>query len=661
MMNRTMRAFLGAVFVLVITFSAISISQNIGKGLKVDVTDQHLYTLSDGSRAILSKLNQPITAKLYYSKTATIKGSDQIRYFNNYYEFVKSLLEEYVAASNGMVKLEIIDPRPYSEEETEAMRYGLTRYQLTEDETFFFGLVVQTEFGVDKVIKFFSPDRENFIEYDISSLIDSAITRQKRKVGVMSSLPVMGDSEYMARMMQMQNQNPKQAWTFIQQLRTKYEVTEVPTDANDINDVDILLIIHPKDLSERTLFAIDQFVLKGGRTIVCVDPYCFSDVPDSPMNRQMAMQMPRNSDLNVLMRTWGIEMPENTFAGDKEIMAQPGRITGNPRSDKLIGYLDLVSGDSVTDCFDKDSVITGQLNLVEVLYAGILKEVVEPNQQDNEAKIEKMPLIMTTDKGNSFSISSPYELMMPADLTKRFIPGDKPVVLGYMLKGHFKSSFPNGIEIEVMPKEPDDPNNPEKIKQQITGLTESAEEGLVIVYSDVDFISDLLAYESWFFGKRVYGDNSALMLNSIDVLTGSSDLVSIRSRGNFKKPFIVVDEIKKKAEAETAEEVARLNQEISNYANQLQLILSSAKEGQEEVVGSSIIQAQRDIELKKREAERQLVQVQRKRRERIEHLGNMLRNFNMLAAPIVILLIAVLLGIRRGLMKRHYISHTSDA
>jgi hypothetical protein len=151
------------------------------------------------------------------------------------------------------------------------------------------------------------------------------------------------------------------------------------------------------------------------------------------------------------------------------------------------------------------------------------------------------------------------------------------------------------------------------------------------------------------------------MLNSIDVLTGSSDLVSIRSRGNFKKPFIVVDEIKKKAEAETAEEVERLNQEISSYATQLQSILSSAKKGQEDVVGSSIIQAQRDIELKKREAERQLNEVQRKRRERIEHLGNMLRNFNMLAAPLVILIIAVMLGIRRGLMKRHYISHTSDA
>jgi ABC-2 type transport system permease protein len=380
------------------------------------------------------------------------------------------------------------------------------------------------------------------------------------------------------------------------------------------------------------------------------------------------MQMSHNSDLNTLMRTWGIEMPENTFAGDKEILAQPVRITGNVRSDKIIGYLDLVSGDSVTDCFDKDSVITGQLNLVEVLYAGVLRETVEPNQtQEDAQKIAKTPLIMTTEKGNSFSISSPYEMMMASELMKRFLPGNKPVVMGYLLTGRFKSSFPDGIEIEVVSDEGQsseelaDPNEDKKTQKHIAGLTQATEDCAVIVFSDVDFISDILAYESWFFGKRVYGDNSTLMLNSIDVLSGSSDLVSIRSRGNFKKPFVVVDEIKKKAEAETAEEVARLNQQIANCTTELQSILASAKEGQEEVVGSSIIQAQREIELKKHEAQRQLNEVQLKRRERIEHLGNMLRNFNMLAAPLVILVIAVLLSIRRGLMKRHYISHTSDA
>ena len=191
-MNRTVRVIIGVILVLVIMFSAISICQNIGKPVKVDVTEQNLYTLSDGTRAIISKLNQPVRVKLYYAKTAAMKGSDQIQYFNNYYRFVKSLLEEYAAVSKGMIDLQIIDPRPFSEEEVQALRYGLQRFPITEEESFFFGLVVQTQFGVEKTIPLFSPDRQNFVEYDISYLIDTAITRQKTKIGILSSLPVMG-------------------------------------------------------------------------------------------------------------------------------------------------------------------------------------------------------------------------------------------------------------------------------------------------------------------------------------------------------------------------------------------------------------------------------------------------------------------------------------
>ena len=210
-MDSAVRGIIGVVFVLIITFCAISICQNIGKSLKVDVTEQNLYTLSDGTKEILAKLNQPVKVKLYYAKTAALKGSDQIQYFNNYYQFVKALLEEYASEANGMIDLQIIDPRPFSEDEVQALRYGLQRFPMTEEESFFFGLVVQTQFGVEKVIPLFSPDRQSFVEYDISYLIDTAITRQKTEIGILSSLPVMGSdvSGYMAQMMQMQGQRPK--------------------------------------------------------------------------------------------------------------------------------------------------------------------------------------------------------------------------------------------------------------------------------------------------------------------------------------------------------------------------------------------------------------------------------------------------------------------
>ena len=666
-MNRTIRAIIGAVLVLVIIFAVISICQNIGKPLKLDITEQRLYTLSDGTKAILAKLSQPIRARLYYAKTAALKGPDQIRFFNNYYEFVRALLEEYVAASRGMVELEVIDPRPFSDDEEQALRYGLSRFPITEEENFFFGLVVQTQFGVEKAIPFFSPDRQNFVEYDISYLIDTAITRQKKTVGIMSSLPVMGDdvSGYMTEMMLRQGQQPQPPWTFVEQLRRKYEVKAVATDVNDINDVDILLVIHPKGLPELTLFAIDQFVLNGGRMIVCVDPHCFSDRPDR-MQMQMGMQISRNSELNALLRTWGLEMPANTFAGDRGL-ASLAAIRANQRPERIIGYLNLVPEGK---CFATDNVITAELNQVRFLFPGVLREVADSNQpQESGSKIERTPLVMTTNMGNSFSISSPYELMIldPPSLMSKFADGSKPVMMGYLITGRLKSSFPDGIEIEVAAgtdessEEPEDPNEQKKITKRITGLKEAQEGCAVVVFSDVDFISDAIAYQSSFFGKMVVGDNSTLMLNAIEDLSGSSDLVSIRSRGNFKRPFVVVDEIEMQAEAETAEEVAKINAQITGFQSELQSIVASAKEGEEQVIGGSIVKKKQELELKIHQAQRQLRQVKMTRRERIERLGNRLRQANMLAAPIVILIIAVVLGIRRSVRKRHYISHASDA
>jgi ABC-type uncharacterized transport system involved in gliding motility auxiliary subunit len=660
-MNRTIRAILGAGFVLVIIFSAISICQNIGKPLKLDITEQRLFTLSDGTKAILAKLNQPIRARLYYAKTAALKGPDQIRFFSNYYEFVKALLEEYVAASNGMVKLEEIDPRPFTNDEEEALRYGLQRFPITEEESFFFGLVVQTQFGVEKAIPFFSPDRQNFIEYDISYLIDTAVTRQKKTIGIMSSLPVMGDdvSGYMAQMMMRQGQQPRPAWTFVEHLRRQYEVKTVDTDVNDINDVDILLVIHPKNLPEQTLFAIDQFVLKGGRTIVCMDPHCFSDRPPQ-MQMQMQMQHDSSSDLNALTRTWGLEMPANTFAGDRSL-ASLAAIRANQRPERIIGFLNLTPEG---DCFSKDNVITAELNQVRVLFSGVLNKVAEPNQaQISDPNINRTPLVTTTGRGGTFTISNSYELMfLDGDsLMKKFADGTEPVAMGYLITGRLKSSFPNGIKVESKSKDPNDPNETVTTTRQVMGLKQAEEDCAVVVFSDVDFISDAIAYQRSFFGSVVVGDNATLMLNAIDDLSGSSDLVSIRSRGNYKRPFTIVDEIERKAEAETAEEVEKINLQIAGFQSELQSILASAKEGQEEVIGSSIVNKKQEVELKIHQAQRQLRQVKMTRREKIEHLGNRLRQANMLAAPMVILIIAIVLGIRRGIRKRHYISHASDA
>ena len=269
-MNRTIRAIIAVIFVGVIMFCAISIAHNIGGSIRHDITDRKLYTLSDGTKAILGKLRQPVKMKLFYTKTAVMKAPDQIRVYNNYYFFVEALLKEYTKASKGMVALEIVDPRPYSDEEAEALRYGIRKFPLTEEENFFFGLTVQTQYGAVKTIPFFGQERQNFLEYDISFLIDTVTARQKKRIGVLSSLPVMGEeaSGYLAQMMAMQGQRPRPVWAVMQQLRMQYEIEKIETTADEIKNVDMLLVIHPKNFSEKILFAIDQFVLKGGRAIV---------------------------------------------------------------------------------------------------------------------------------------------------------------------------------------------------------------------------------------------------------------------------------------------------------------------------------------------------------------------------------------------------------
>lgn len=661
-MNRAMRAVIAVLFVAIIMFCAISICQNIGRAWRVDITDQKLYTLSAGTKAILAKLRQPIKLKLYYARTAALKGPDQIRYFNNYFYFVKALLQEYASAAKGMVELHVIDPRPFSNEEEQALRHGLRRFSITEEESFFFGLVLQTPFGVEKSIPFFSPDRQNFVEYDISYLIDTAVTRAKKQIGILSSLPVMGDdvTGYMAQMMRMQGRQPQPPWTIVRQLKQRYNVTTVDTNTQEIKDVDILLVIHPKNLPEKTLFAIDQFVLKGGRTIICLDPFCIVDRPDPTGGQRAMFTHLYNSDLNRLLQNWHLQMPQNTFAGDRTL-ALTAALNPRARPEKIIGFLSLN-----TQCVNTDNAITAELNQIRLLFPGVLTQTTAQGQESSQIRL--VPLLKTTDRGNTWTIRGSYELMggQFGSLMQRFVDGSEPVTMGYLITGRFKSAFPDGVEVteESTETKSDDSNEKQekdKTTRHLTGLTEAQTDCAVAVFADVDFISDTLAYGRSFFGTAVIGDNATLLLNTIDNLSGSGELISIRSRGNFKRPFIVVEQIERQAEQETIEEERRINAKIAGFQQELNKILSTAKKGEEEIIATSILDKKKQLELEIRRAQRELRDVKLKKRQSTERLGSNLRNFCTLPGPAAILVIAIILGVRRSVRRRHYISHASDA
>jgi ABC-2 type transport system permease protein len=664
-MNRTLRAIMAVVFVFIIMFCAISISQNVGEGLRLDMTGQKLYTLSAGTRAVLGKLNQPLKLQLYYSKTATRKAPDQIRFYNNYYYFVESLLKEYARAADGIIELEIIDPRPFTQEEEEALRQGLRRFPITEEESFFFGLVLQTEFGVLKTIPFFSPDRQSFVEYDISHLIDTAVTREKKRIGILSSLEVMGEEEggYMAELRRMQGMAPSPPWTIVHHLRQQYDVSKVETETEEIKDVDILLVIHPKNLPEKTLFAIDQFVLKGGRAIICVDPRCFADSASNPLARQPGDP---SSDLSKLTGRWGVEILPGTFAGDRSL-ALPVQLERNERMQKLIGYLDLNR-----ECMNEENVITSNLNEVRILFGGVLRKTEMDANDAGGGQNQIVPLVQTTDKGNSWQVEGPWDWIRinPEQMMKYFTDGSEPVVMGYLIKGRFKSNFPDGIELADESKESgaaeqaSDSNDAgaDKKTRRLTGVTEASSDCAVVVIADVDFISDMVAYRETIFGMKVaVANNSDLMLNAIEDLGGSGDLIGIRSRGNLQRPFVVVEQIRTEAEQETAAEVAKLNERKARLEKELQDVLSSAKQGDEALIAKSFLDKQRLLEVQILQTQREIHDVDKRRFEKIERLGSMLQNINTWAAPAIILLIAIILSIRRNVLRRRYVSHASDA
>jgi hypothetical protein len=306
--------------------------------------------------------------------------------------------------------------------------------------------------------------------------------------------------------------------------------------------------------------------------------------------------------------------------------------------------------------FNSSSVVTSDLNEVRVLFPGVLNIIAA-----EDSGLQYTPLLSTTQRGNTWTVSSPLELLNPdyTAIMRKFLDGSSAVHLAYMVTGKFKSAFPDGLDVAVAA----DPQNlaakPQTTKQ--TGLTESADDSAVIVFADVDFISDRLAYQKSFFGVSPVADNASLMFNAIEDLAGSSDLISIRSRGSFKRPFTRVDDIETAAEVESADEEAKINAKIAGFQQDLSKVLASMKGDAPDVIGNTIVQEKKKIEQDMHAAQRQLRLIKMKKRQRIDALKRKVMNYCTLPGPIFILVIAVILGIRRALTKRHYISHASDA
>ena len=655
-MNRSFRATLTVVCVLVITICAAMLAGRLaGNRRLADLTADNLYTLSDGTKNILAKGNQPIALKLYYARTAALKGGEGLRMFNNYFLYVRDLLGEYVRRSGGKLTLEVIDPRPYSDDEQEALRAGIRRFPITEDEGFFFGLIADTKMGKTRVIELFDPDRQALVEYDVSKILSELMTREKQTVGVLSSLPVSTPevSEMMRRMMQYQQRPVQEPWAIVSHLRQGYEVRNVEVadaEAKIPDDIDYLAVIHPKDLDTQTLFAIDQFVMRGGQLLVFVDPHCLSDAPP-PTPYGPSQGKSASSELNALLEKWGVRTDTGEIAVDRALATWADLGRNRPEPLPILLSLTAESGS-----LNRDEVVTRGLDSIRLLFAGAI------HTTDVEG-VKVRPLLQTTPIGNVWRPAGPFELQNPDPQRILSATGDGTAcqTLACLLTGTFASNFPDGIDLE--PNEPAEAKSDEAATQPVVehkdAIIQSAEGARVLVVADVDMISDMLAYRRGFLGLSQVGGNAPFVLNALDYLAGSDDLIGIRMRGQFVRPFTVVDEIELEAQKATADEVARIEGEIQDYQEQIRALGSSADTEDPTLIRNEAMARRRELQIKMWEAESRMRKVKASQRERIESLGKRLQMTNTILAPALILVIAVILAIGRLVRARHYAAKTN--
>lgn len=615
----------------------IYIGTTVFKRIRVDFTQENLYTLSKGTKSILSKIDSPLKLKLYYSKTAANKGTEGLRAFNNHFLYVQDLLSQYVDNSRNNLTLEVIDPRPDTSEEEDAMAYGLRKFNLTETERYFFGLVAENESGTEKVIEFFDPNQKDKLEYDLTKLIFTVLNPQKKNVGILSSLDVINEeqSAYMSQIMRMQGKDVKDSWIMTKLLKDFYNVKKIEKDVELISGIDTLVIIHPKDFPEKTLYAIDQYLMKGGNLLVFVDP---NSVTASRGGQFGATSTSPDLGFKKLMDKWGIELKSNTYAGDK-YLSGVGRLNSNMPASRLLPVLNC--NENCTSKY-KDSITSG-INNSTFIYPGVL-------EVKKVEGIEYSPILSTTDKGNSYQAYS-YELGNPQALWSKFQEGSEPVVLAYKAVGKFKSAYPDGIkDTEESKKESKKGDGKQKNKEET--ITQSDKDSAIIVFSDVDFLSDQFSFKQTFLGLTAANDNSTLFLNSVEALSGDMDLLSVRSKGRINRSFDVINQIEFEAEKRTKDKVEEINASISKFQAELNQLGRKANAGNVALLQNEGLRRKKELAKKIAILKKDLRQVKREGREKIERIGKFFQYLNTLFVPALLIVFGFYYNIKRAsLMK----------
>lgn len=633
------RLGLMGLFVAAVFFLALHVfSTETLRNLTIDLTEDRVYSLSDGTKEVLAAIREPVTLRLFISDELL----EQSTGLKDYAKSVQELLDRYVELSNGRIKLELIRPEPFSPEEDRAVGFGLQGVPITQAGNLgYFGLAGTNTTDDQDVIPFISPQRDRFLEYDLSRLVQNLANPKKKKVGLVSSLPMESDPIKRYR-----------PWQVIDQLREFFDVERISLEDPIPEDVDVLLVVHPRDMDDTDRYYIDQHVMRGGKTMIFVDPYSETATRGNAMQRQPPDD---GSDLKKLFKAWGIEYDKNKVLGDRQGAQRVSAGTDSLGRPIITDYIAWVTmrGEQV----NRTDVVTGELEQITIASSGFF-------DVPKGSGLTVEPLLTSSPQAMAIKVSDVKTDPKPHKLLQAFKAADKPFIVGARISGSFKSAFPDGPPKDKMR---DDIREARLKKGEDVAATQphmkaSTKPVNLILVADTDMLADSFWVRIQdFFGQRVpvpIANNADFLINAVDNMAGTASLIGLRSRGVTNRPFHKVDAMKREAELQYRSTEQGLLEKLQDIEGKLKDLQTKETKAGKTVILSA--EQKTAIEKFRREAisvRKELRSVQRSLREDIDHLDAQLKVINIGLVPVLVILFAIGLWlVRRGKVRRHQAS-----
>jgi ABC-type uncharacterized transport system involved in gliding motility auxiliary subunit len=614
---------LGGLGLLAVLFLGVVMLSNVGlRGMRLDLTQNKLYTLSSGTQQVLRELKEPVNLYFYFSRDVAAKQSPLIL---PYAARVREFLEEISARAGGKVHLHVLDPQPFSDDEDRAAEFGLQPLPVGNGgESLYFGLGGTNSTDGRSAIPNFQADREEFLEYDVAKLIQELATPKKPVVGLLSSIGLQGQFNPQTGQM-------GEPWPIYTQLQQLFNVRTLNADLDHIDkDVDVLMLVHPKQLQPKALYAIDQFVMRGGRVLLLVDPDAGADLSgQNPSNPLAAAMADHSSDLKPLLATWGVDYDATKVVGD---LSRGLEVRANASSGPVrhIGILGLRRAD-----MDQKDVVTATLESLNLATVGSLS-------QRAGAKTTFEPLLMSSTSAELLPSQRFHALVDPSTLRDGFKSTGIRYTIAARITGPVDSAYPNGPPPDLKPV----------TGPPIAHLTKSSTPANIVVIADTDFLMDYLwVQQRELLGQRIaqaFANNGDLMANVLDNLSGSGALISIRGRASFSRPFERVDALKRQADDRLRAKALELQSELQQTESKLSELQSKRNDQ-----SSIMLSPEQEEELKRFTAEKTRVRKELRETQRgldvdINRLGSRLKVINIALAPLIVAIAGVLiLSMRR--------------